>query len=148
MADVERELGWEDEISKDGNDFELLPEGDYDFVVESFERGRHNGSDKLPACNMAILKLRVKSDNGKETVITHRLFLHSRTEGMLSAFFTAIGQKEKGKPVTMNWSAVYGATGRLKLGVHEYQKDGETRKNNDVKRFYPKEARKYEAGNF
>jgi len=47
----ERELGWEDIISKDADEYEyaLLPEGDYNFTVESFERGRHPGSEKLPA---------------------------------------------------------------------------------------------------
>ena len=58
MSEMERELDWNDEIEKD-SDFTLLPEGDYDFTVESFERGRHPGSDKLPACNKAILKLRI-----------------------------------------------------------------------------------------
>ena len=48
MSEMERELDWNDEIEKD-SDFTLLPEGDYDFTVESFERGRHPGSDKLPA---------------------------------------------------------------------------------------------------
>ena len=57
----ERELGWEDTIQKDALEFEPLPEGDYEFTVESFERGRHNGSEKLRPCNKAILKLRVKA---------------------------------------------------------------------------------------
>lgn len=37
-TEMERELNWDDEIEKDGNEFVLLPEGDYDFTVESFER--------------------------------------------------------------------------------------------------------------
>lgn len=44
-----RELGWDDEIEK-GADYVLLPEGEYDFTIESFERGRFEGSDKAPAC--------------------------------------------------------------------------------------------------
>lgn len=36
-----RELGWDDEISREGGEFLLLPEGDYNFVVESYERARH-----------------------------------------------------------------------------------------------------------
>ena len=148
MADLERELDWGDKITKDAQEYELFPEGDYDFIVESFERGRHGGSEKLPPCNMAVLRLRIKAEDGRETSVTHRLFLHTRTEGMLSAFFTSIGQKKKGEALTMNWNMVPGSTGRLKLGIHEYQKDGETRKSNDVKRFYPKEQRAYKAGDF
>ena len=37
-----RELGWDDEIEK-GADYVLLPEGEYDFTIESFERGRFEG---------------------------------------------------------------------------------------------------------
>ncbi len=144
---VERELGWDDTIQKESLEFITLPEGDYDFVVESFDRGRHNGSDKLPPCNKAILKLHISAPQGEVTVV-HNLFLHTITEGMLSAFFECIGQKKKGEPLRMNWQAVPGAKGRLKLGIRSYQKDGENRTINEVKRFYPYEGPKYQAGSF
>ena len=110
---MERELGWDDTIQKEAPEFEPLPEGDYDFVVESFDRGRHNGSEKLPPCNKAILKLRVRSADGKEVTVTHNLFLHTITEGMLSAFFESIGQKKKGEPLRIN---LCGALAALKAG--------------------------------
>ena len=150
-AAVEREgeLSWDDTIQKEAPAFEPLPEGDYEFVVESFDRGRHAGSEKLPPCNKAVLKLRVKSADGREVTVTHNLFLHTITEGMLSAFFESIGQKKKGEPLRMNWQMVPGAKGRLRLGVHKYtNKDGQERTSNDVKRFYPYEAPKYKAGSF
>ena len=56
---IERELGWDDEIEKDGPEFVLLPEGDYSFEVVGFERARHNGSEKLPACNKAQQQLNI-----------------------------------------------------------------------------------------
>lgn len=148
MSDFERELGWDDEIEKDGSDFILLPEGDYDFAVESFERGRHNGSEKLPACNKAILKLRIDTPDGT-ALINHNLFLHTKTEGMISAFFTSIGQKKKGEKVKMNWNAVIGAKGRCKVSIHEWTgTDGEKHQGNNIKRFYPFEEKKFEAGKF
>ncbi|MEI3112508.1 MAG: hypothetical protein V8T13_00805 [[Ruminococcus] lactaris] len=147
-TEMERELNWDDEIEKDGNEFVLLPEGDYDFTVESFERGRHSGSEKLPPCNKAVLKLRIESDNGS-ALITHNLFLHTRTEGMISAFFTSIGQKKKGEKVKMNWNAVIGAKGRCRIGIHSWKgNDGEDRKGNDVKKFYPFEEKSFKAGEF
>ncbi len=79
MSEMERELGWDDEIEKDSGEFILLPEGDYDFTVESFERGRHGGSEKLPACNKAILRLRIDTGEGS-ALINHNLFLHTKTE--------------------------------------------------------------------
>lgn len=144
---MERELGWDDSIQKDNMEFITLPEGDYDFTVESFDRGRHNGSEKLPPCNKAILKIRIDAPEG-EVYINHNLFLHSRVEGLLSAFFTSIGLKKKGEPLRMNWQAVPGCKGRLKLGIRHYQKDGEDRTINEVKQFYPKETSKYTAGKF
>ena len=33
-----REFGWDDVIQNDGQEFEPIPEGDYDFVIDKFER--------------------------------------------------------------------------------------------------------------
>ena len=145
----EKELQWDDTITKDSSDFILLPEGDYNFTVESFERGRHGGSEKLPPCNKAVLTLRIETAEGTAR-ITHNLFLHSKTEGMLSAFFTCIGQKKKGEPLKMNWNQVPGSSGRCKIGIHSYKnRDGEDRQSNDVKKFYPKEdGPAFKAGEF
>lgn len=145
---IDRELGWDDEIEKDGGEFLLLPEGDYDFTVESFERARYQGGTKLPACNMAVLNIRIETTEGT-VVIPHRLFLHTKTEGMISAFFSAIGLKEKGQKIRMNWNAVPGSTGRCKVAIREWTNDaGEKRQSNEIKRFYPKEQRAYKAGDF
>ena len=145
---VERGFEWDDTITKDAGEFILLPEGDYNFIVESFERGRHPGSEKLPACNKAILTLRIDAPEGT-VKITHNLFLHTKTEGMLSAFFSSIGQKKKGEPLKMNWGYVPGSSGKCKVGIHTYTKDGEERKNTDIKRFYPKEeGTAFKAGEF
>lgn len=126
----ERELGWDDEIQKDSPDFVLLPAGEYDFEVTSFERARYAGGDKLPPCNQAKLKLRIETPDGVTTV-SNNLFLHSRTEGLLSAFFNCIGQKKHGEKVQMNWGQVVGAKGRAKIGIRIY--DG--KEFNEVKDF-------------
>jgi hypothetical protein len=131
---IPRELGWDDEIQQD-SEFQLLPEGDYNFGVMSFERGRHAGSDKLPPCNKAILKLNVWDDDG-QTLLTHNLFLHSSVEGLLCAFFTAIGQRKHGEKLTMNWATVPGSFGRCHLGVRTYKdKEGKDRQTNQITKF-------------
>lgn len=153
MADFERELNWDDEISKE-SEFTLLPEGDYNFTVVGFNRGRHNGSAKLPACNKAELELKVDDGKGNTGTILHNLFLHTKTEGMISAFLIAIGQKKHGEPTRPNWNAMVGAQGRCKVGVHEWVNDkGETMKSNQIKKFYDHEAPaasapKFQAGKF
>lgn len=144
MTDIknERELGWNDEIENDGPDFTLLPEGDYDFEVTEFERGRHPGSDKLPPCNKAVVSIRIKGEEGMSTV-KHQLFLHTKTEGLLCNFFTAIGQRQKGQKVSMDWNKVVGSKGRAKVGIRKWKNDkGEELEFNDIKKFYEPEEDK------
>ena len=124
------ELGWDSEIEQDSPEYILLPEGDYDFVVKSFERGRYNGGDKIGPCPKASLTLGIETYQG-EAIVTKDLLLHSKLEGLLCEFFTCIGQRQHGQRVTMNWNAVVGARGRVKISHREYK--GE--KYNEVKRF-------------
>lgn len=132
MNEMERELDWNDQIEHDGADFIVLPEGDYDFEVTAFERGRHNGSEKLPPCNKATLSIKIIAQDGTDTTVRHNLFLHSKTEGMLCAFFTSIGQRKKGEKVNMNWNAVIGSRGRCKVAIKKY----EGKEYNEIKKFY------------
>ena len=88
---IGRELSWDSLIEKE-SEFTLLEEGDYSFRVESFTRGRHSGSAKLPACPKAILKISIL-DPATQSVLTtleHQLFLYSTVEGLLSSFFIAV----------------------------------------------------------
>ena len=128
--EIERELGWDDAIERETPDFILLPEGEYDFTVDHFDRERFNGSDKMPACNKAVLYLNVETPDGV-AVVRESLFLHTKGEGKLCAFFTAIGQRQHGQRVNMNWNAVTGARGRAKIGVREYNGN----KYNEVKKY-------------
>ena len=128
----ERELDWNDEITNDAAQFITLPEGDYQFTVTNIERARHtpnpSNPGKLPACNKAIVSILIETPEGSAS-LKHNLFLHSSTEGLLSAFFGAIGQKKHGEPLKMNWNVV-GATGVCHIGIREYNGN----KYNDVKR--------------
>lgn len=135
MEVMEREFGWDDVIQKD-SEFIILPEGDYDFKVESFERSRFDGSEKMPPCNMAIVKIRIDdTTTGQSAFVNHRLMLHSRCEWSLSEFFAGIGQKKKGEQLKMNWQMVPGSTGRCKLGIRTYNGN----EYNEIKKFYPKD---------
>lgn len=125
-----KELDWDSEIENESPDFVLLPEGEYEFEVISFERARYAGGDKLPPCNQAKLKLKIETPEGIAT-INHNLFLHSRTEGLLSSFFNCIGQKKHGEKAQMNWGRVIGSRGRAIVGTKTYKE----KEYNEVKRF-------------
>ena len=59
MADNKDVMNWDDAIEKDGDEYVVLPEGDYPFKVVSFERGRFQGGEKITACPEAVLRLEV-----------------------------------------------------------------------------------------
>ncbi|MFA6619407.1 MAG: DUF669 domain-containing protein [Candidatus Neomarinimicrobiota bacterium] len=152
MATDGRELAWDDTIEREGGDFILLPAGDYEFTVETFERARHAGSEKLPPCNKAVVTLIINAPEGK-VKLENNLFLHTTTEGLLSAFFGSIGQKKHGERLQMNWSKVPGSTGKCKVGIRNWTgKDGVERQSNEILRFYPREEQQgpkgYTAGRF
>lgn len=128
-------LDWDDCIENDGQEFVLLKEGDYNFRVAAFERGRHAGSAKVPPCNKATLTLEVETDNGTATVRTD-LLLYGTLEWRISAFFRCIGQKRHGEKVKMDWSKVYGAKGRAHFKPRPYiGADGTEKKANDIAYF-------------
>ncbi len=136
FSDVLNEaLDWDSEISQD-SEFVLLPEGEYTFTVTKMERGYFNGSAKMSKCNKAELTIKVSAPDGKSTTVTHNLFLHRKCEGLLCAFFTSIGQRKHGETLRPNWQAVVGATGRCKVGIHEWTgNDGQKRQSNEITRF-------------
>lgn len=127
----ERELGWEDDITQDGQEYIDIPDGDYDFVIEKVERSRYNGGDKVPACNLAIITIGFLL-NGQRVSMTERLMLYSKFEWKLSQFFASIGLKQKDQPLKMSWN-ITGYKGRCKVGHKQY--DGKT--YNEIKKFYP-----------
>ena len=146
--DTGRELAWDGEIENDGSGWTLLPAGEYPFRVTAFKRGRfeHKEGGKLPSCNMAIVTLDV-GDADSSTSIENRLYLHSSCEGLLCAFFKAIGQRQHGEKLRMDWGKVVGATGRCKVSVRKWKgKDGEEHESNEVKSFLDPEATPAVAG--
>ena len=129
------ELGWEDSIQNDGQEFILLPEGDYNYTVIDFERGRFNGSAKIPECNKAIITVQVESKEGIST-IKFDLILYRSLEWRLSGFFRSIGQKKHGEKLVMDWSKVVGSKGRAHFKQRSYvNQNGEEKFVNDVDRF-------------
>lgn len=132
----DHELDWNSTIEKESN-FVLLPEGDYDFTVTNLERKRYTPgpNSKLPACNQAVVDLTIRTAEG-DAVIKHNLFLHTKTEGLLSAFFIGIGQKQKDQPLRMNWNTVVGSTGRAHIIINKYTRNnGDAGENNQVDHF-------------
>lgn len=129
------EIGWGDQIVAEGGEFLLLDEGDYDFTVTAFERGRFPGSAKIPACNKAVLTLTVQTQKG-EANAKYDLILWSSLEWKISEFFRSIGQKKSGEAFVPRWNEVVGSKGRAHFKPRKYLKNGEERQVNDISKFY------------
>jgi len=127
---------WDATIENDSQGFVLLPAGIYPFEVTKFERGRHDGSAKLPPCNKAMLTIAIDGGDLGMTYVQHNLFLHQKTEGLLCEFFTAIGMRKHGERLQMNWNYVPGAKGWCKITVDKFEgRDGEEKQNNKITQF-------------
>lgn len=132
---LERELAWDDTIDANADEFPLLEPGEYEFTVLGFERARFPGSAKLPPCPQAKVNLLV---NGVKMV--HNLYLHSKCEGLICAFFKAIGARKSGERLQMDWGKITGATGRCQVGIRKWKdRYGTERESNDISKFLPAE---------
>ena len=126
------QLEWDSTITKSDEEYVIFPEGKYPFEVVNFERGQHNGSEKLPPCKKVTVQLRFRDNAGRTTIVRENLFLYSTQMNKLCRFFEAIGQgpDEQGN-IRMNWNAVIGSTGSATLGIRTYNGN----KYNEIKRF-------------
>ena len=141
-----RELEWDDTIKNDRSFIEL-PAGDYSFTIDHYERGRSQGSEKIPASNMAIVFFIVHAPDGQEVTIKENFILHSKLEWKLSELFCGVGLKKKGEELRMNWNALPGLTGRAQISL-DPDKNDPSKKYNHIKKIYPKETGSYTAGSF
>lgn len=142
---TDQSMDWNDTLENDGKEFIILPEGDYNFIVTGFERGRFPGSAKISPSNKATLTLQVETDEGIGSTRLD-LILNRVVEFKVSAFFRCIGQKKSGERLVMDWNNVVGSQGRAHFKPREYEKNGEKRKVNDVERFYDYDKKYFPAG--
>jgi len=138
-GDEGREFSWDgDTITADGSDYILLPPGDYNFTISKFDRTRSQGSDKMPPCNMAVVYFEIHSDQGDVTVRENYL-LHSKFEWKLSQLFSSVGLKKKGEPCPLNFNALPGRSGRLKLKHTRGTGEKANNEYNAIDRLYAQE---------
>jgi hypothetical protein len=130
-------MTWDDEIQNDGEGFRVLPEGEYDFTVTDFTRGRFEGSAKMAACPKAELTITIHDPEPEgDVTVSENLFLNRKAEWKLCQFFTAIGHRKHGETLRMNWNAVKGAKGRCKVGIRKWTgNDGKEREGNEISAF-------------
>jgi len=128
-------MDWDSAIESDGQEFITLEEGDYNFEITNFERGRFPGSAKIPACNKATITAVVRTATGIASV-KFDLILYRSLEWRISSFFRCIGQKKHGERLVMDWNKVLGSKGRAHFKPRTYtNNNGEEKIVNDIERF-------------
>jgi len=129
-------MDWNDAIEDDGREFVVLEEGDYNFTVTGFDRGRFPGSARIPACNKALITVTVDAGGDGMVPVKLDLILYRSLEWKLSAFFRCIGRKGHGERMDMDWDSVLGSYGRAHFKPRTYvNRYGEERTANDLDRF-------------
>ena len=111
-----RELGWDDSIKQDSQNFDPIPEGDYNVTIEKYDRSRSKGEGKLPPCNMAVVYFIVHGQD-REITIRENYILHSSLEWKLSELFRGVGLKKEGEELRMDWNSLPGKTARAKIQI-------------------------------
>ena len=122
---MDQAYSWDEEVienPQEQGEFVLLEPGDYEFEVTQMQRDRFEGSDKMSACNMAIVTIAVKNPDMQEydVRIPVRLFLNKKVEGILCAFFTCIGLRQSGEPLVLAWSKIVGCRGHCRITHRKY----------------------------
>ena len=138
------EMDWNDSIETDSQEYVLLPEGDYNFIVTNFERGRFPGGAKIPPCNKATITIQIAASEGVAT-LHFDLLLYRTLEWKISSFFRCIGLKKHGEKLVMDWSKVINSYGKCHVKQKTYTNQyGEEKTINDVDKFYDFDPKDYE----
>lgn len=128
--------GWDDEVQASDSGFIVFPEGDYDFKVVDFERGRvKNG--KNAGANQAIYTLRIMDTTGGSSEEKYFIPLVDSLRWKATKFFKSIGaipaDTESGQNVRFPWSNVVCMTGRCHVKPRKWTgDDGEDHDANEV----------------
>ncbi|MBQ1428356.1 MAG: hypothetical protein IIZ06_01690 [Kiritimatiellae bacterium] len=135
----DRRIDWDyeltDEDTKGGAEAVILPDGEYDAVVERLERGQFAGSQNMQAGPMAILTLAVDGGERGTARPKANVILNQKLAWKLDQLAISCGfwKKGEGKGRRIPWGEIQGRAIRVKLGHRVYQ--GKTYQ--EVERFLP-----------
>lgn len=144
MADENAKLyDWDDEITDDGyesTEIVLLPEGNYPFKVIKVEKKYYEGSNKIPACNMAKVTLLIDGGDLGNGMCTENIYLLDKQEWKAAQFLRSLGLKKHGEPV--KWRLITeanGCEGRCRVIQDTFDGRNGTTTNNKVDKYFDKE---------
>ena len=135
------ELDWDSTIESDEQQFTILEEGDYSFIVDHIERGIvGESSEKYAGMKMATVFFNVILPEHEPVIIKENLILHSNFAWKIGSLLVAVGLKKKGEPISGGyWNKLPGLRG----SCHIVQNKGKNDKiyNNIEKFIEPSESK-------
>lgn len=113
-TEVNQELGWDDEI--ENKQVQEIPEGEYEFMVDHYERAKVGGDGKYAGQNMAVVYCNILGIEG-EPQLKVNFILNKKFAWKLSQFFISVGLMEdkEGAMLKMDWNQVGGRRGHCKV---------------------------------
>lgn len=145
-ANIGQELGWDDQIENTQIPIDI-PDGEYDFIVDHYERAKVSGDGKYAGQNMAVIHCNILAGNAEPQIRTN-IIMNKKFEWKLSQFFVSIGlmDDKEGAKLKMNWNQVGGARGRCKV-EHKPNYNDATKSHLEITEFLkPKGGKKWGAG--
>ncbi len=143
------ELDWDSTIDQDESQgFVLLPEGDYNFTVDRFERSCvGSDSEKYAGMKMAIVYLNIQAPGSEDVQLKENFILHSNFAWKIGSLLVAVGLKKKGEEISGNyWQRLPGSKGRCKI-VQNPSKNNPDKKFNNIQTFYAPDDNKDSGSN-
>lgn len=142
MTDTEN-YDWDSPIGPEADEggFNVLPDGEYPFVVTALERGRYEGDPQKgkKACHKAIVTFKVDGGEFGDAYVKESIFLNRKNAWKIKALFVCLGLVDAAsEEFVPNWTAIIGCTGKCTLAKTQFQgRDGSMIDANDVKKFLP-----------
>ena len=146
MAVTGYELDWDSTIEQDEQQYTVIPEGDYDFIVDHIDRTYvGDNSEKYKGAKMATVFMNIQVPGQEEVSLRENFILHSNFAWKIGSLLVSTGIKKKGEAITGNyWSKLPGTRGRCQV-VQNKGSNGNV--YNNVKTFYAPDDRKDSGGN-
>ncbi len=130
-TDNSERMDWNSVYENEGNEFVLLPENtEVQFTVTEFVRTKTQKGDY-----MAKLTLKGESAKGEVVFLRENLVLLRSCEWKICQFFTCVGLRKYGERGQLRWNDLLGSSGRCRLGIETWTKDGKTYEGNCVKEY-------------
>lgn len=131
------DLDWDSTIDQDEQQYIVVPEGDYDFVIDRVEKSFvGDNSEKYAGKKMAVVYFNIQAPEQGEVSVKENFILHSNFAWKIGALLVSVGLKKKGEPISgNNWNKLPGLRGRCKV-VQNASKRNPDQKFNNIQTFY------------